>query len=596
MNILHLSDLHFGTLSDAKLWYSQLADDLVDELSCKKIDILIISGDVSNKAIASEFKAAKFFFDKLCKEFEIDLTKMVIVPGNHDLCWDISKKAYKPMDGADRIDHEKAPHVQNDKLHRERFSPFSQFYYNIKGEYYPLDYEYQGIIHYLKDFKILIIGLNSSWELDDHFTSRASIYPNAISNIMDSIRKSGKYSDWLKIAVWNHPLNGPFEDRIKDHGFMERLAQKGFKLCLHGHLHKSTIETFRYDQSPNGRKIEVVGAGTFGALTKEWYDGYPLQYNLLKVSDNKIIVHTRRREEINGAWKPDARWLNGPHGTPLPHYNIELSSKEIANFDSGPPAIKPIDNLVKPSQILLKNAKHRWNFPDVEFPLSFKELPPDRIRKKPDLKQIKQDDLINKICDGGNHFSIYSDKAISEADCLEFSEHLKRIGNSVAKKLKTQAEMDEPFRDKLLIVLESKPEALYESFVCQATPPLTGPKEIAIVLRYLDESIYPTGGQSSSKTIKSQFWREVPRGTYSGVYKSIHQANTALRKQLFYIASQPGPSRNRANSILLALEDARIHSGRPVDETRHPDIESGTPWPNRFNVSDTNMESLQVQQ
>jgi len=51
MNILHLSDLHFGSVSNAKNWYSQLVEDLKHGLSCNKIDIMIISGDVANKAI-----------------------------------------------------------------------------------------------------------------------------------------------------------------------------------------------------------------------------------------------------------------------------------------------------------------------------------------------------------------------------------------------------------------------------------------------------------------------------------------------------------------------------------------------------------------
>ena len=65
---------------------------------------------------------------------------------------------------------------------------------------------------------------------------------------------------------------------------MERLAQSGFSVCFHGHLHKTKSELFRYDHSAGGRKIEIVGAGTFGAPTKDWYPGYPLQYNLLKIT------------------------------------------------------------------------------------------------------------------------------------------------------------------------------------------------------------------------------------------------------------------------------------------------------------------------
>jgi len=76
--------------------------------------------------------------------------------------------------------------------------------------------------------------------------------------------------------------------------------------------------------SNNGRKLDRICAGTFGAPIQEWIPGYPLQYNLLKIENNQLTVCTRRREELNGAWKPDARWLQGAGQNPLPYYELEL--------------------------------------------------------------------------------------------------------------------------------------------------------------------------------------------------------------------------------------------------------------------------------
>ena len=76
--------------------------------------------------------------------------------------------------------------------------------------------------------------------------------------------------------------------------------------------------------STNGRKLDRICAGTFGAPVREWVPGYPLQYNLLKIEDNQLSVYTRRREELNGAWKPDARWLQGAGKAPLDYYAIAL--------------------------------------------------------------------------------------------------------------------------------------------------------------------------------------------------------------------------------------------------------------------------------
>jgi predicted RNase H-like nuclease (RuvC/YqgF family) len=50
MNILHLSDLHFGTLNQAQLWSNQLAEDLRNELNISSLDAFILSGDVANKS------------------------------------------------------------------------------------------------------------------------------------------------------------------------------------------------------------------------------------------------------------------------------------------------------------------------------------------------------------------------------------------------------------------------------------------------------------------------------------------------------------------------------------------------------------------
>jgi hypothetical protein len=76
--------------------------------------------------------------------------------------------------------------------------------------------------------------------------------------------------------------------------------------------------------SQNGRKLDQICAGTFGAPTQELNTGIPWQYNLLKFQDNQLTVYTRRREEKNGAWKPDARWVQGAGKTSSDRYEIQL--------------------------------------------------------------------------------------------------------------------------------------------------------------------------------------------------------------------------------------------------------------------------------
>lgn len=84
-NLLHLSDLHFGTEADASLWHGQLSDDLRKEMGCDHLDGIIISGDIANFAVKAEYDAAKIFIEKVCRDFDVPADSLVIVPGNHDL-------------------------------------------------------------------------------------------------------------------------------------------------------------------------------------------------------------------------------------------------------------------------------------------------------------------------------------------------------------------------------------------------------------------------------------------------------------------------------------------------------------------------------
>jgi hypothetical protein len=228
------------------------------------------------------------------------------------------------MDESCIIDKGEYVEVLDPEQYKQRFAHFSQFYETIKQKPYPLDYDQQATLDHLPEQNLLILGLNSAWQLDHHYTTRASINTNALSNALTQIRRNPDYKNCLKIAVWHHPLDSAYSDRITDQGFLEQLAVNNFRFFLHGHIHKAETSLYRYDMSTNGRKLDRICAGTFGAPVREWVPGYPLQYNLLKFEDNQLTVYTRRREELNGAWKPDARWLQGAGKTPLDYYAISL--------------------------------------------------------------------------------------------------------------------------------------------------------------------------------------------------------------------------------------------------------------------------------
>jgi hypothetical protein len=181
--------------------------------------------------------------------------------------------------------------VRDEDRYRQRFAPYGdRLHRPVTGKPYALDYADQFSLHHWAELNLLILGLNSAWQIDHFHRDRAGIHPEAISNALNGLRARPDWADWLKIAVWHHPLASDEPSHINDHKFLERLA----------------------------------AAGTFGAPSRDWVPGYPLQYQPLRLDPGRVTVEIRRREEPNGAWKPDARWRQGPGKDPVPRYVVSL--------------------------------------------------------------------------------------------------------------------------------------------------------------------------------------------------------------------------------------------------------------------------------
>jgi hypothetical protein len=59
----------------------------------------------------------------------------------------------------------------------------------------------------------------------------------------------------------------------------------------------------------------------------------------------------------------------------------------------------------------------------------------------------------------------------------------------------------------------------------------------------------------------------------------------ALRKQLFGLFAANDAQSAVAEACLITIEELRDEHGRIDDEPRHPDIDSGRPWPKEVNGS-----------
>lgn len=314
---LHLSDLHFSSAHQVTPFIDALEADLQElQRLVPRLDGVVISGDLTQVADRSEFAAAEEFVRELRQTYKLGPQQVILVPGNHDGSWACSRAAYpEPL----------TPNAKPDETnYKRRFEAFADFYQALCGQPYPLEFERQAMLHPLAAHRVLFLGLNSAWQCDHRpeHRGRAAINEVALSSALRTIRREPSYADWLKVAVWHHPVQSDGEDRIRNTGFLDRLAQAGFRLGMHGHMHSAQLGQHTYDVTANGRKLRLVGAGTFGAPTKDWRHGVPLQYQILCIQRAQVKVLSRCRENPEGPWRGDGRWVVGTQART--YYELDL--------------------------------------------------------------------------------------------------------------------------------------------------------------------------------------------------------------------------------------------------------------------------------
>lgn len=238
-SIVHISDIHFGH-SDASV-----VERLVEKINELVPDLVVVSGDLTQRARTSQFLEARAFFDRLPNP-------QLIVPGNHDV------PLYNVFD---------------------RFlKPLAKFKKYISSDLTP-DFV---------DDEIAVFGINTARS----FTIKGGrIGEEQVAELEGKL--CGLDERKIKIVVTHHPFDLPEgfdEDDIVGRAktVMPRLAECGADVFLAGHLHVSHIthSAQRY-RLPDGYSALIIQAGT-AASTRE--RGEDNSFNLLELEHPILAV------------------------------------------------------------------------------------------------------------------------------------------------------------------------------------------------------------------------------------------------------------------------------------------------------------------
>ena len=236
--LVHLSDLHFGRVDLALIapltaLVTQLAPDLV-----------VVSGDLTQRARSHEFQAARAFLNTLPGP-------QIVVPGNHDVpLYNVLSRFLRPL------------------LKYRRYVT-----HDLEPEYV--------------DDEIAVLGINTARSLT---IKDGRINFEQISAIRS--RFASLHPALLKIIVSHHPFDLP--EHLDQNDLVERaplamatFAECGVDLLLAGHLHASHAGHGAARNKIGGYAALVVQAGT---ATSTRSRGESNSFNVLRVAAKRIAV------------------------------------------------------------------------------------------------------------------------------------------------------------------------------------------------------------------------------------------------------------------------------------------------------------------
>ena len=338
LRVLHLSDIHFSASTDADVLLTPLITDLRSRengLGFNTLDYLVVTGDLTSRAESVEFEGCRRFLSRLMSEFDLNAQRCIIVPGNHDLSWEVNAYNWVPRRKlrADQTPREYlVPQgdgflVRDNDIYPRRFTNFShQLFHKLLQMEYPFSVSEQGMVFTYPEDGLQFLTFNSSVEVDEFFPSRSGIAAGAISNAIRDLHRASPLNEtakqYLRLAVWHHPVTGA--EKMKDDAFLGQLNQAGVRICLHGHVHEDRAELLNYlDQK---RRLHVIGAGSFGARASDRPESAPRLYNVLEIDRKltKLRVYTRAMRKLGGAWEPWAVWPGHHPIERLSYYDVEI--------------------------------------------------------------------------------------------------------------------------------------------------------------------------------------------------------------------------------------------------------------------------------
>tara|TARA_R110002051_G_scaffold275039_1_gene336012 strand:- start:3931 stop:5019 length:1089 start_codon:yes stop_codon:yes gene_type:complete len=319
MRIIHLSDIHLSKSNYHEFihkYRKALIEDLIDYNQTKKIDVIVITGDLVDrgghslldlddfKHLSSPYEIFDFIFiQPIIQQIGISSNQVIFIPGNHD----INEKEILYYDECKMIENLKSSSSENylrknkiDFIDNKRIKLFKEFEkkFHLNNSLYDFSNNNSTFIYESENnFKVGFLLINDSWRCKSRKIvgeDKGLYFGHQQLDYSLDILKT--HNTDINICLFHHSL----DDYIEKNEILRILETREIELFLYGHYHDAD---FKIEYSPFGSCIGVRGRAALNKpneIESEYQAGYQIidldlkTYKVNRIHYRKYIYKSAR--------------------------------------------------------------------------------------------------------------------------------------------------------------------------------------------------------------------------------------------------------------------------------------------------------------
>ena len=262
-HLLHISDVHFGPPH-----LPELAEKILEFADRRRPDVIVLSGDLTQRATPEQFRQARRFVDRMP-------APCLVVPGNHD--------------------------VPLYRFWERSLQPFAAYQEHFAKDLEPV----------WSDDELLLVGINTAhgWTLKE-----GRIRLSRLREVSETLAKAG--DGVFKVVVAHHQLTPAprfGSQRVLSNAYeaIELFSAAGVEMVLSGHQHQTYVASSE-EFYPSGRPpVLILHAGTTTSSRGRGSEADKNTFNWVRIDRDSVLIshyHWERSlsefAEISRHWYP----------------------------------------------------------------------------------------------------------------------------------------------------------------------------------------------------------------------------------------------------------------------------------------------------